>query len=214
MSKSILIIGAGPGISTAVAQKFGQNGYSVGLINRNAETAKAVIKSLAEKGIAAFSSTADVADTAALQGAITHLTQRLGGVNVLLYNAAAIKVKDILSETAEELAADFKVNVGGALESIKFLYNDLKRNGGAVLLTGGGLANHPHPMYGSLSIGKAGIRNLALQLHAPLKADGIYVGTLTITDTVTPNSATHSFDIVADKFWELFQNRSEVEVQL
>ena len=69
-------------------------------------------------------------------------------------------------------------------------------------------------MYGSLSIGKAGIRNLALQLHAPLKADGIYLGTLTITDTVTPNSATHSFDIVADKFWELFQNRSEAEAQL
>ena len=214
MSKSILIIGAGPGISTAVAQKFGENGYSIGLINRNAETARAIITGLAEKGITAFSSTADVADTAALQGAITDLRQKLGGVNVLLYNAAAIKVKDILSETAEELAADFKVNVGGALESIKFLYNDLKRNGGAVLLTGGGLANYPHPMYGSLSIGKAGIRNLALQLHDPLKADGIYLGTLTITDTVTPDSETHSFTIVADKFWELFLNRNEVESQL
>jgi short-subunit dehydrogenase len=214
MSKSILIIGAGPGISTAVAQKFGQNGYSIGLINRNAETARAIINGLAEKGITAFSSTADVADTAALQGAITDLKQKLGGVNVLLYNAAVIKVKDILSETAEELAADFKVNVGAALESIKFLYPDLKKNGGAVLLTGGGLAIHPHPMYGSLAIGKAGIRNLALQLHAPLKADGIYVGTLTITKTVTPDSATHSFAIVADKFWELFQNRSKAESQL
>ena len=59
-----------------------------------------------------------------------------------------------------------KVNVGAALESIKFLYNDLKSNGGAVLLTGGGLANHPHHMYGSLSIGKADIRNLALRLQA------------------------------------------------
>jgi len=214
MSKSILIIGAGPGIGTAMAQKFGQNGYSIGLINRNAETAKAIINGLAGKGIIAFSSTADVADTAALQGAITDLKQKLGGINVLLYNAAAIKVKDILSETAEELAADFKVNVGGALESIKFLYNDLKTNGGAVLLTGGGLAIHPHPMYGSLAIGKAGIRSLALQLHAPLKADGIYLGTLTINNTVTPDSATHSFDIVAEKFWELFMNRSRVESQL
>jgi short-subunit dehydrogenase len=214
MSKSILIIGAGPGISTAVAKKFGQNGYSIGLINRNVETAKAIINGLAEKGITAFSSPADVADTAALQGAITDLKQKLGGINVLLYNAAAIKVKNILSETAEELAADFKVNVGGALESIKFLYNDLKRNGGAVLLTGGGLAIHPHSMYGSLAIGKAGIRSLALQLYAPLKADGIYLGTLTINNTVTPDSATHSFDIVADKFWELFVNRSQAESRL
>jgi short-subunit dehydrogenase len=214
MSKSILIIGAGPGISTAMAEKFGQNGYSVGLINRNAETARAIIKGLAEKGIIAFSSAADVADTAELQRAITDLTQKLGGVNVLLYNAAAIKVRHILSETAEDLAADFKVNVGAAVESIKFLHDELKRNRGAVLLTGGGLAIHPHPMYGSLSIGKAGIRNLALQLHDPLKADGIYVGTLTITNEVTPDSATHSFAIVADKFWELFLNRKEVEAQL
>ena len=100
------------------------------------------------------------------------------------------------------------------MESVKFLYNDLKKNGGAVIFTGGGLANHPHPMYGSLSIGKAGIRNLALQLHDPLKADGIYLGTLTITNEVTPDSETHSFDIVADKFWELFANRSEVESEL
>lgn len=214
MSKSILIIGAGPGISTAMAEKFGQNGYSIGLINRNVETAKVIVNGLAEKGITAFSSTADVADTAALQGAITVLKEKLGGVNVLLYNAAVIKVKDILSETAEELAADFKVNVGAALESIKFLYNELKKNGGAVLFTGGGLAIHPHPLYGSLSLGKAGIRSLALQLHGPLKADGIYLGTLTITDTVTPESATHSFAIVADKFWELFLNRSEVEAEL
>ncbi len=214
MSKSILIIGAGPGISTAMAEKFGREGYSIGLINRNAETAKSIINGLTKKGITAFSSTADVADTPALQKAISDLKQKLGGVNVLLYNAAAIKVKDILSETAEELATDFKVNVGAALESVKFLYNDLKKNGGAVLFTGGGLANHPHPMYGSLSIGKAGIRNLALQLHDPLKADGIYLGTLTITNEVTPESATHSLAIVADKFWELFLNRSEVESQL
>jgi short-subunit dehydrogenase len=212
MSKSILIIGAGPG--TAVAEKFGQNGYSIGLINRDVERAKTIIDGLAGKNITAFSSTADVADTAALQEAITDLKGKLGGINVVLYNAAVIKIKDILSETSETLAADFKVNVGAALESIKFLYNDLKRNGGAVLLTGGGLANHPHPMYGSLSIGKAGIRNLALQLHDPLKAVGIYLGTLTITNEVTPNSATHSFVIVADKFWELFLNRSEVESQL
>jgi NAD(P)-dependent dehydrogenase (short-subunit alcohol dehydrogenase family) len=63
---------------------------------------------LTKKGITAFSSTADVAETSALQRAISDLKQKLGGVNVLLYNAAVIKVKDILSETAEELAADFK----------------------------------------------------------------------------------------------------------
>ena len=37
MQKSILIIGAGTGLSLGVAQKFGEQGYKVGLISRNAD---------------------------------------------------------------------------------------------------------------------------------------------------------------------------------
>ena len=35
MSKTIVVVGFGPGISTAVAEKFGAEGFSVGLVARN-----------------------------------------------------------------------------------------------------------------------------------------------------------------------------------
>lgn len=35
MSKTIVVVGFGPGISTAVAEKFGAEGFSIALIARN-----------------------------------------------------------------------------------------------------------------------------------------------------------------------------------
>ncbi len=213
MNKSILIIGAGQGISAAIAEKFGNEGYTIGLINRNSSKGDSLVKNLSDKGIIAFSKSADAADEISLNHAIEHLKQKLKRVDVLLYNAAAIKVKDILSVSTEELMADFRVNVGAALQSVRKLHEELKGKKGSVLITGGGLANYPNPFYGSLSIGKAGLRNLSLQLHERLKIDGIYVGTLTITNTVTPNSLTHSPVTIAQKFWELLQQRTQAEIQ-
>ena len=53
MAKTIVIAGFGPGISTSVAEKFGAEGFSVGLIARNAERLQAGAKALKAKGIAA-----------------------------------------------------------------------------------------------------------------------------------------------------------------
>ena len=51
--KTIIIGGFGPGISTAVAQQFGSNGFSLALIGRNAERVAAGAKELTSKGFRA-----------------------------------------------------------------------------------------------------------------------------------------------------------------
>lgn len=213
MKKSILIIGAGEGLSTAVAEKFGEQGYSIGLISRDAANVGALSKKISRLGFESHFATADAGNTASLTEAINILKEQLGGIDVLLYNAAAVKAQDILTESSESLSHDLLVNAGGALDAVKFLYQDLKEAKGAVLITGGGLANHPHSLYGSISIGKAAIRNLALQLHDRLKEDGIYVGTLTINNMITPDSLTHSPQQVAEQFWKLFTDRNAPELQ-
>jgi short-subunit dehydrogenase len=212
MKKSILIIGAGEGLSTAVAEKFGEQGYRIGLISRNAENLNALAKKLSHLGFDTYFAAADAGDTEALTRATGELKQRLGGIDVLLYNAAAVKAQDILTESSASLAKDLLVNAGGALDAVKLLHEDLKLAKGAVLITGGGLANHPHPLYGSISIGKAAIRNLALQLHERLKEDGIYAGTLTINQLITPDSATHTPALVAAQFWKLFIDQDAAEL--
>jgi len=213
MKKTILIIGAGKGFSEGVAEKFGREGYTIGLISRNAEKLQLLADSLKSRGITSYFAVADASNAEDLETAISELKTRLGGVSVLLYNAAVLKNKDIWSETTEDLIEDFKLNVAHALFSAQILHDDLKNNQGAVLLTGGGLSKFPNPQYGSLALGKAGILNLAIQLNKRLKDDGIFVGTITINGFIRPASPTHSPKILAEKLWTLFQNRTVAEVQ-
>lgn len=213
MAKNVIIIGSGPGLSAGIAEKFGKEGFSIGLISRNAENLSKQAGELKTLGIEAHFATADAYNKDSLANAISHLQSKMGTIHTLVYNAATLKMKGIMDETAEELVDDFKISVANAFHSVKLLHKDLKENQGVVLLTGGGFANNPSPQFGSLSLGKASLRNLAFQLNEVLKADNIYVGTVTINGYIQSNSETHSPRIVAEQFWQLHQQRNQAEIQ-
>jgi len=212
MSKSIIIVGAGEGVSGAAARKFGKEGFSIGLISRDPEKITVLVEELRANGTTVFVANAEVADTNQLKTAINTLKSQLGNIDTLLYNAAFIKEKNILEEDAASLLDSIKVDVGGALESVKLLLPDLEEEQGTVLITGSALSIYPQAAYGALSIGKAGVRSLALQLHEALKSKNIYVGTLTIAGYVQPDSETHSPVILASSFWDMYQKRELAEV--
>ena len=213
MNKNIVIIGAGPNLSLGVAEKFAENNFSIGLISRNEEKLKAQVADFKAKGINAIYTVADACNTSQLADAVLKLASEMGRVDVLLYNAAAMKFKNITDEKAEDLTEDFRMSVANAFHCVKILHQYLKETRGAVLFTGGGLALHPNVQVGSLSITKAALRNLALQLHEVLQGDHIYVGTLTVNNSIQPESETHSPKILAEKFWEMYVNRAEAEIQ-
>jgi short-subunit dehydrogenase len=213
MNKNIIIVGAGPNLSLGIAEKFAENNFSVGLISRNEEKLKEQVADFKAKGIKAEYAIADAYDTLQLENAVIKLTAELGNVDVLLYNAAAMKYKNIIDEKTEDLVDDFKISVANAFHCVKTLHKQLKETNGAVLFTGGGLALYPNVQVGSLSLGKAALRNLAFQLHEVLKQDDIYFGTLTINNAIQPESKTHSPKILADKFWEMYLSRTETEIQ-
>ncbi|MGL4632509.1 MAG: SDR family NAD(P)-dependent oxidoreductase [Leadbetterella sp.] len=213
MTKNVIIIGAGPGLSWGLAEKFGKEGFTIGLVSRNAEKLTKQISDLKALNIDAFYATADAYDKESLTTAITQLKLNMGTIDTLIYNAAALKMKNLLDETTDELVEDFKISVANAFHSVKFLHTDLKEKQGTILLTGGEFANQPSPMFGSLSLGKSALRNLTFQLNEVLKSDNIYVGTLTINGHIQHSSETHSPEILADKFWQLHQQRTDIEIQ-
>ena len=59
MNKNIIIIGLGPKLGFAMAKKFGENGFVVGLISRNESALKERATLLQEQGIQVFYHTAD-----------------------------------------------------------------------------------------------------------------------------------------------------------
>lgn len=209
MVKSIIIVGYGPGISTAVADKFGAEGYTVGLVSRHRH--ESLLAQLAQNGVTTHFESADAGNVPELRTALHRLSAQLGGVDVVLYNAAVLKATDILRLLPQDLVQEFVVNVAGALGMVQALLNELKKTGGAVLFTGGGLATAPQPQYGSLSIGKAGLRSLAFQLHQRLQPEGVYAGVLTVTQGINEGDPTYSPQALAGLVWQMIQKRSGPE---
>lgn len=214
MGKSIIIVGAGANLSRAVAEKFGSNGYIVGLISRNGKKLEKMITELNAKSIQGFYCQADVYDTQELDRALKKLSLKLGGVNVLFYNVAPMRKKDIMDESVSDLMDDFRLTVGHGLYSVQSLLEDLKTSEGNVIFTGSGFASYPQAEFGSLSLAKAGIKNLTKQLYKVLKKYNIYAGTLTVRGYIQADSLTHSPEILAEKVWEMTQQRAQVEVQV
>ncbi|GAA4154263.1 hypothetical protein GCM10022217_11080 [Chryseobacterium ginsenosidimutans] len=213
MEKSILIIGAGPGLSRGVAEKFAKEGFAINLVSRNQDNLEKIKQELNAKDINVKYAVADAGKADQLTKAVAALSDGNSGFDAVLYNAAVLKAKNIVEETSETLTQEFTINVANALHTLQLTHAGLKQKKGAFLLTGGGLAINPSAEYGSLSIGKAGIRSLAYQLHDQLKDDGIYVGLLTVAGFILPDSETHSPEILADLFWNLYNEGTAVEFE-
>ena len=160
-----IIIGYGPGVGAAVALAFGREGHSLSLIARDAAKLDAAVSTLAAEGIKAQGFAADAGDEASLMAALDHASSAFGAANVLIYNAAFWRPGPTLALSPALLVHDFSVSVVGALTAARKVAPDMVAKGtGSILFTGGGLALYPSPAAPSLSIGKAGIRSLALML--------------------------------------------------
>lgn len=216
MEKAITIVGMGGGISYAVALKFGHEGYKILMISRNNEKLKMYQEMLINDGIMADHFVADAGDEKSIKHAFSEIKERIGYPEVLFYNAASVRKKNILEEPSTSLVKDYKVNALGILTAVKEILPTMKaHNKGTILITGGGLSLAPHPEYGSLSVGKAAARSIALQLAVELKQSGIKVGTVTVKGFVKPEDLKYNPTSIAEEFWKIHtqsgNNISEIQ---
>lgn len=204
--KLLVIAGAGPGISLATARRFGAEGFAVALIGRREESLRALQAGLQESGIRVLIRVADCANETQLAKALQEIQAEAGPAGVLLYNAANIKWKNLLDDTANALIADFAVNVAGALTAAKAVLPGMRAaNEGLLLFTGSTFGERPVPSFGSLSIGKAGLRNLSHGLAQSLRDTAIRVHYLNVNGRVTADDPARSPQKIAERCWELHQ---------
>jgi NAD(P)-dependent dehydrogenase (short-subunit alcohol dehydrogenase family) len=229
MSKTMVVVGFGPGVSTAVAEKFGGEGFSVALVARNQGRLAEGVRALNAKGITATAVVGDAADPASVRAAIAKARAELGPITVLHWNAiGAAGAGDLLATDPSAIRGIFDVVVVGLLAAIDEALPDLKSpNQGAVLVTNGAFGEMI-PMMDAFAVSlnamgvalanaaKAKLVGLLAQL---LKADGIYVGEVTIAGAIkgTPtDTGAGAIDgaTVADQFWQLYQARGGVRARV
>jgi short-subunit dehydrogenase len=187
MSKPLCtIVGFGSGVGLGVARAFGQAGCKLALISRNPEKYANDLESLAAAGIEAKTIAADVGNERALQSAITSQ----GTPEVLIYNAVSGNYGKPTTLTGELAIEDFKINVVGALIAANAVIPGMQaQSKGSILFTGGGWAHYPWDEAASMSIGKAGLRSLAMTLAQELQETPIRIGLVSIMGQVAPGTA-------------------------
>ena len=201
--KTFLSIGAGPGIGIATAERFATEGFLVVLASRNAERTRELAERLKSKGYTAGVETADAGNPESLRSLVSNVEQQYGAIDVLHYNAGLLRKATLAEQPRDTFISDLAVNVGGALIAAQAVARGMEeRKSGAILLTGGGFALAPSPDFLSLSVGKAGVRAMALGLFEPFRAKGIHVATVTVMALVAPDSK--EAKAVAEHFWGLY----------
>lgn len=204
----ITIIGAGSGISHAVAKLFGSKGYKVALIARNEEKLKSEVTELQSAGIEAMYVIGDAGSEASLDEALNKIREAFGHADAILYNAYAPSYKTLEHETWESIQGQLAVNVGGAFNLLKKVLPFCKeQNKGKLFFTGGGLALYPQPNLVGLSMGKAALRNLILGTVEGLKGTGVHVATVTVCGFVNEKDPKYSPAAIAEQYWGLFNQQ-------
>jgi NAD(P)-dependent dehydrogenase (short-subunit alcohol dehydrogenase family) len=228
VAKTIIVAGYGTGISKAVAEKFGAEGFSVALVARNAERLAAGVKELEGKGIKAAFFTADLGEPSAVREVVRKVRSALGPITVLQWNAYDSGAGDLLVADAFAVRRVLDVAVGGLLAAVQEALPDLRgQKEAAILVTNGGLAYSDPNVDAAgvqwnamgLSMANAAKHKLIGLLVQKLKPDNVYVGEVMVVGSIKGTAwdngqATIAGSTVADKFWDLYSARTETTVQL
>lgn len=228
MARTIIVAGFGSGISTAVAERFGREGFSVALAARTPDKLLAGVKALEAKGIRAAAFPTDLGEGSAVEALIGQVRKQLGPISALHWNAYTGGAGDLLTADLTELRKVLEVPVFSLLTAVRAALPDLRQQpDAAVLVTNGGLGLFD-PQLDALAVkwGAAGLAiansakyKLVAVLAEQLKGQGIYVGQVVVTGLVkgTPwddGNATLEASSVAERFWQLYRARSETSVTL
>lgn len=205
------IVGMASRVGLHVAKKFADEGFAVAMIGRTKFLLEKYQRKLAREGYVAHAFVAEGDSFTALEQAFQNIHDTLGKTDVLVYNESVIAQGRASEMSGDDILADLRINVAGALVSANSVIPHMKeQKRGTILFTGGEFAVEPDPDYASLAVGNAGTRNLCIALAKELEPDNIHVATVTIHGLAKvqtmfdPDGVKFEPKVIAEKFYELY----------
>ncbi|HSE79746.1 MAG TPA: SDR family NAD(P)-dependent oxidoreductase [Alphaproteobacteria bacterium] len=170
-SASALIVGAGAGLSAALARLFAREGIRVGLAARNIGKLSPLIADIDGRAYAGDASQA--ADVARIFDAFV---KDLGIPEIVVYNASRrVRGPVVDLDPAEIEKAISTTCFGGFLVAQAAARLMLARGSGTILLTGASASVKGYANSSSFAMGKFGLRGLAQSLARELAPKNIHV---------------------------------------
>jgi meso-butanediol dehydrogenase/(S,S)-butanediol dehydrogenase/diacetyl reductase len=184
-----LITGAARGIGRATASLFAREGARLGLIDRDAAEMEKTARELAAERPqpVVHWRAADIGDHAAVSATIDELVRELGGLDILVNNAAARAYGTVAQASAESWAAILQTNVTGLANCSRAALPHLRKSGsGSIVNVSSAFALSGRANMGQYDATKAAVLALTRVLACEEAKFGIRVNAVCPGSTLTP----------------------------
>ncbi|HWI28383.1 MAG TPA: SDR family NAD(P)-dependent oxidoreductase [Stellaceae bacterium] len=172
MPEIALIVGAGSGLSAALARLFAREQMQVALAARRTDKLAPL---LAETGARAWR--ADTTRKDEVAALFATVESELGTPDIVVYNPSARARGTITELDPEEVKNTLLVSCyGGFLVAQEAARRMLKRGSGTILFTGASASVKGYARSAPFAMGKFGLRGLAQSLARELAPQNIHVG--------------------------------------
>jgi NAD(P)-dependent dehydrogenase (short-subunit alcohol dehydrogenase family) len=171
MPESVLIVGAGAGLSAAVARRFAREGARIGLAARHPDKLAGLASELKATTYAC-----DVADRAAVDAMVAAVTADLGLPDVVMFNPSARVRGPFTGLDPEAVRQALLVTCyGGYLVCNAVVPGMAARGSGTILLTGASASVKGYAQSAPFAMGKFGLRGLAQSLAREFQPQGLHI---------------------------------------
>ena len=210
MTETALIVGAGSGLSAALARLFAKDGMRVALAARNADKLAPLA---AATGARVFA--CDAARPEAVAALFASVGKELGPPDLVVYNPSARARGPIAELDAGEVLNALMVSCyGGFLVGQQAARLMLAQGRGTILFTGASASVKGYARSAPFAMGKFGLRGLAQSMARELAPQGIHVAHFVIDGGIRsatrpdPNDKPDSMldpDAIAASYWHVVQ---------
>ena len=177
---SALVVGAGPGISAAVARTLAREGVKVGLAARTIDK----LSSLADEiGGKCFS--VDASRPEEVESLFSRFVEAFGEPDIVVYNASARAAGPLTDLDPETVRAAVEITAfGGFLVVRQAARRMIPRGRGVILLTGATASVKGFAHSAAFAMGKFALRGLAQSAARELGPKGIHVAHVVVDGAV------------------------------
>ena len=178
--ETVLIVGAGTGLSASLARLLARDGLRVALAARNSEK---LMPLCAETGAKAF--TCEATDPGQVARMFAAVEDATGTPDVVIYNASARARGPVAELVPAEVDRAIRVSAyGGFLVAREAVQRMLPKKHGAVLFTGASASVKGYPLSAPFAMGKFALRGLAQSMARELAPQGIHVAHFVIDGAI------------------------------
>ncbi len=170
-SETVLIVGAGAGLSASLARLFASEGMRIALAARNTEKLKPVAEETRARCYAC-----DAGNPGQVHALFKDVSGDLGVPDVVVYNASRRVRAPITDLDPAEVETAIRITCyGGFLVGQAAARLMTERGSGSILFTGASASVKGYPQSATFAMGKFGLRGLAQSMARELAPKNIHV---------------------------------------